>query len=262
MLTEPANAAAETPHQEPHIGAQLKAARDQVALSLNEISKSLNISEKYLGAIERLDKAALPSMGYSLGFVRAYAKHVGLDSAQAVARYKVDIECPKNMGVSDCPHHIPRRVIRLPKGSIAAGLVLFMALGFITWYGMKSDTSSAMIANAAVPETETWAQAVSGVTQDEDIISLVAIGPSWAEVRDAQGNILMSRIMVPGDVFEVSRLSAPLLSVRDAGAIELYVGGRKIGPIGQKGARAENIPLASAVNVDLPSVAAVSTSMR
>ncbi len=256
MFTEPKTEAAIGPH----IGAQLKVARENASLTLADVSKSLNIRVNYLSAIERLDKTGLPSMGYVFGFVRAYAGHVGLDSKTAVARYKADIECPQNMGQSHCPHHVPKRKIVLPRGGIAAGLVLSLALGFISWYGMQSDNGVVLAANAAVPETEAWTQITTGVTQDEHIISLVALGASWVEVSDAQGNILISRIMVPGEIFEVDRASAPLLSVRDAGAIELYLGGHKVGPIGQEGASAQNIPLATAAEV--PVAAVVSTSMR
>ena len=256
MFTEPKTQAATGPH----IGAQLKAARETSSLTLADVSKSLNIRKNYLSAIESLDSAALPSVGYVFGFVRAYAKHVGLNDKEAVARYKTDIECPQNMGQSNCPHFVPKRKITIPKGSIAAGVVLALALGFISWYGMKAETSTVLIANATVSETQAWTQTATGVTQDETMISLVAIGPSWVEVSDGQGNILISRIMVPGEIFEVSRTATPLLSVRDAGAIELYLGGQKVGPIGQDGASAKDIPLATAAEV--PAAAIVSTSMR
>ena len=81
---------------------------------------------------------------------------------------------------------------------------------------------------------------------DPDLISLKAIGPSWVQVKDKNGNVLISRVMVPGEIFETKRQNLPLLSIRDAGAVELYIGGTRIGPIGQQGASAKNIPLASA----------------
>ena len=230
-----------------HVGAELKRLRVQAGLSLSQIAKSLRVQESYLGAIENLNKAALPSLGYVLGYVRSYALHLGIDAKDAVARYKTDIECPQNMGMHDRPHHVPKRKIRIPKGSFAVGLVLSCLLVVVSWYGWQSDANSAQAVSTPSAQTPNFGFAPLEPSQnDPDLISLKAIGPSWVQVKDKNGNVLISRVMVPGEIFETKRQNLPLLSIRDAGAVELYIGGTRIGPIGQQGASAKNIPLASA----------------
>lgn len=232
----------------PHIGQALKTARLVSGQSLADVAGVLHVQTVYLNALESLDKTALPSLGYALGFVRSYALHLGLDSADAVARYKRDIECPVNMGIRDTPHHVPKRKIRIPRGSFAAGMVLSCMLVAVTWYGWKTDARSAQVINVLTEQSQSWDFEPLQVTQNNpDLISLKAIGSSWVQVKDKDGMVIISRIMVPGEIFETRRQHAPLLSLRDAGAIELYMGGKRIGVIGQKGASAKNIPLVSAV---------------
>ena len=232
------------------IGAILRARREQSGASLSEIAESLKIQTTYLSAIENLDKNNLPSMGYVLGFVRTYAKHLKLDVDDAVARFKADIECPKNMGIDDCPHHVPKNSLRLPKGSLAIGLLLCAVAGLATWYGAQSNASSVAITARAPLETSAASSDVllakDNAVGDVHSVALKAIAPSWVEVKDGNGMVLISRILVPGETFVTKRENAPLLSLRDAGAIELYIGGEKIGVIGQRGQSAQNIPLIEA----------------
>ena len=228
-----------------HIGAELGARRVSKGLSVQDIGEQLHIQSTYLGAIERLDTEALPSIGYVLGYVRTYARFLGMDEKDAIARYKADIEAPQNMGIDGSPHFVPKRSLRLPKGSFAIGAVLSCVFVVVSWYGMKSDAVSAVPTTAPVEQTDNWGFAPATPTKnDADMISLKAVGPSWVKVVDGDGDVLISRIMVPGEIFETHRKNAPLLSLRDAGAIELYLGGKRIGLIGQRGESAKNIPLA------------------
>ena len=63
-------------------------------------------------------------------------------------------------------------------------------------------------------------------------------------VTDKDGLVLLSRVMVPGEIFETNRERAPLVNVRDAGAIELYLGGAAQGPLGRKGESRKAVALA------------------
>ncbi|MDR3151539.1 MAG: helix-turn-helix domain-containing protein [Holosporaceae bacterium] len=58
----------------------LKKTREEKNLSLGEISDALKIRYCYLDAIENHDYDNLPELVYSIGFVRSYAKFLGLDA--------------------------------------------------------------------------------------------------------------------------------------------------------------------------------------
>ncbi len=72
------------------IGLYLKAVREHRGLSLVELAASTRIHRGYLTAIENGDMSALPSRPFALGYVRAYAKALGLDGELALARFKVE----------------------------------------------------------------------------------------------------------------------------------------------------------------------------
>lgn len=71
-------------------GAQLADARETMGLTLGEASEKTHIKESHLEAIENTDLAELPSRPYAIGFVKAYAEFLELDSAPVVARFKED----------------------------------------------------------------------------------------------------------------------------------------------------------------------------
>ncbi len=226
----------ESADQSAHIGETLRRARDEMAYTLEDVADKLHIQPNYLSAIERLDIDALPSLGYVLGFIRSYALHVGMDAKKAVEQYKADIQCPDKLGLRDSPHYVSKRKIRVPRGSFAAGAVLSCLAVTVTWYGMQSDAYSAQSMSQKTVQSQNWGfDPVMPTQNDPDAVSLLATGPSWVQVVTKDGDIPISRIMVPGDLFETKRQLLPVISLRDAGAIDLYIGGERIGPLGSKG---------------------------
>ncbi len=233
-----------------HIGTRLARARLSKALSLADVSRALGIKPEFLDAIERLDLQPLPSRGYALGYVRNYAGFLGLDVQAMVTSFKREIENPN--GLADIlPGAVGSQArTDLRRGGLLASLVVIGACVLIAPFGFKTKTVAAeTIRGGEKTRVETRPvkaarnRAAKPVIRAETI-SLKAVSASWVEVVDAKGAVLISRIMVPGEIFEVARSARPLLSLRDAGAIELFIGGERIGPIGQKGAPASNIPLA------------------
>jgi cytoskeleton protein RodZ len=69
------------------IGAYLREARERAGLTLREVAAATKISVQALEAHERNDVSRLPGGIFVRAFVRAYAKHVGLDPDDAVRRF-------------------------------------------------------------------------------------------------------------------------------------------------------------------------------
>jgi cytoskeleton protein RodZ len=72
----------------PDIGAALKAAREFRGLSLQDVSDATRIRRTYLAAVEDMRLDELPSRPFTLGYIKAYAKHLDFDPEEAVARFK------------------------------------------------------------------------------------------------------------------------------------------------------------------------------
>lgn len=239
----------ETKPQNDHIGVVFQNAREASGYSIPMIADILKIKPTYLAAIETLDRGALPSMGYVLGFVRSYSRHLGLDENAAVERFKHDIEYPTNIPAQAGPHHIPRRKIQLPQGMVAAFGVMALGVVIASLYGWRDNSAAVVATGSEAQIKQSWAGAPQSPTKgDENVVSLLAEGPSWVQVKDKSGAVLMSRIMVPGELFETKYTLGPTIDVRDGGAIMLYRGGQLIGPLGQRGESARNLSVATRIN--------------
>ncbi|HEX9161533.1 MAG TPA: helix-turn-helix domain-containing protein [Thermoanaerobaculia bacterium] len=87
-MTEP------MPDQEPQahselasFGDELRREREIRGISLKEIADATKISKRFLEAIERNDHRTLPAPVFTRGFVREYARYLGLNCDEMVNRY-------------------------------------------------------------------------------------------------------------------------------------------------------------------------------
>jgi len=68
-------------------GEELKREREIRGISLKEIADDTKISKRFLEAIERNDHKTLPAPVFTRGFVRQYARYLGLNTEEMVNRY-------------------------------------------------------------------------------------------------------------------------------------------------------------------------------
>lgn len=71
------------------IGAALRARRQELGLSLQDIQKATKIRLHYLRALEAGDESILPALPYTQGFIRSYANYIGLDAQALATAYRV-----------------------------------------------------------------------------------------------------------------------------------------------------------------------------
>lgn len=228
---------------ERHIGRELRDRRNAMGVSLAAASKDLRINVAYLDAIEKLDKDALPSAGYALGFIRSYATYLGLDSADAVALYKAQSETPRDLGMRKMPHFVHRREIRLPRGSFAAALIATTFTTLAVWYGTSTTAQSPAMDTIYSAELMEAPAQTAKITLDPAIITLEATGTSWIEVRSANGELVARKILVPGQNLEVKRQDGLRLNARDGSAIIVHRAGQSSGPLAEKGIALSQYPL-------------------
>ena len=73
------------------IGEYLKSVRIKRNITIEKISKELNISYSYLTEIEKDNFSKTPGGVYTIGFIRAYSKYLGLNSLELIGKYKTQI---------------------------------------------------------------------------------------------------------------------------------------------------------------------------
>lgn len=75
------------------LGLKLKQTREELGISLDEISKKTNIKVNLLKLIEQGDFCALPSFVHARGFIKKYAEVLGMDLADIDEL--LNVECPR-----------------------------------------------------------------------------------------------------------------------------------------------------------------------
>jgi cytoskeletal protein RodZ len=71
-----------------HVGEALRLARESLDMGLEDIASATHIRAQSIAAIERFDLDALPSRPFAVGYVKAYARALGLDQDAVVARFR------------------------------------------------------------------------------------------------------------------------------------------------------------------------------
>lgn len=116
------------------VGQELRAARLRRGDEIAQVSRALKIRKDHLDALEEDRLEDLPGKTYAIGFVRSYARHLGLDSAQYVERFKQEISGrPEEQAREPAPIHQDDSR-RLPQGwRLIAGMVVVL-LGVGVWH--------------------------------------------------------------------------------------------------------------------------------
>ncbi|MEK9752600.1 MAG: helix-turn-helix domain-containing protein, partial [Rhodospirillaceae bacterium] len=140
------------------VGALLSASRQRVGEDLRDVAAMLRIRYPYLEAIEEERYAALPGETYAIGFVRAYAEHLGLDSEEVVRRYKAEIA--RSGTRHDLHFPTPMAETGIPGGAIVFVGLVVAVLVYGGWY--LSTAEDGFLSDLVSPLPERLAALVSG----------------------------------------------------------------------------------------------------
>ncbi len=112
------------------IGTEFAEERKRKNLTLEEIAKATKIREEFLRAIEKGDFKALPSSAYAYGFVRNYAKFLGLPVEKSLALFRREFDEKKNIEVLPRGFSNPREY-SMPRFRIGRSMVLISGVFII-----------------------------------------------------------------------------------------------------------------------------------
>lgn len=96
-------------------GDKFRTAREKKNLTLDDVSKVTKISPRMLQAIEEQKFDLLPGGVFNKGFIRAYAKHLGINDEEAVTEY---LACLRQAQIeAQAVWEPPSRLDELPKAT-------------------------------------------------------------------------------------------------------------------------------------------------
>ncbi|GGF71546.1 hypothetical protein GCM10011332_26890 [Terasakiella brassicae] len=140
MRNKGRNAQQEPAFTGPGVSELLKTTRERAGQDLQVISQVLRIRYIYLEAIEGGRYDELPGKTYVIGFVRAYAEHLGLDSNEVVKRFKQEVDGLE--GRSELMFPSPVTEQSVPGGAIIMIGLVVLAAAYGGWYFLSSQDRS------------------------------------------------------------------------------------------------------------------------
>jgi cytoskeleton protein RodZ len=131
-------------------GADLRAARERLGLTLHDVAFNLRIRMPHLEALEEGRISLLPGNAYALAFVRTYATAIGLDPEEMVRRFKTEAAAFSSRTELVFPVPMPER--GLPAGAVLL-LGIVLAIGaYVGWYRLSGDGRLPAETVTAIPE--------------------------------------------------------------------------------------------------------------
>lgn len=255
--------AADAPHQ--RIGAIIRQARENAGYSLDQVSKETRVHLSHLRAIEEMTPNLLGAPVYAKGYIKSYARFLGMDEQITLDRYLSECAILKDPEKQDIAPPATSKARRLPVavpmlGILIVGLVGAGAVFFLN-NGDKQTAVAGDPAAAAAAAAATATDTASAVSQR---LRIVALRPGSVEVRSAKGDKYVHRDFVAGESYPVRVGAGWTVSVSDGSAFEWRLGDASLGLLQPEGGQvysqsvdlaAQRTPLVTEVPVD-PSLAA------
>jgi cytoskeleton protein RodZ len=93
------------------------------------------------------------------------------------------------------------------------------------------------------PEAGQGDARVYGATSGQSRIQIRATQDSWIQVRDGTGDLLMTRVLRPGDVYRVPDKAGLKMQTGNAGGLQVSVDGGQSTAMGTPGQVLRGVPL-------------------
>lgn len=173
-------------HEPESVGQILKRARAQSQESIESIAHTLRISQAYLSALENGETDKLPELVYTIGFLKTYATHLGLDHHEIVKSYKsqfIKIHRPEALDfpVPSPERHLPNRMLIII--ALALACLIGLAWFYLQPWGAKEAARDMITPEVALEQglgTKDLTAAPSETTSENEGPSPTAVLPAEA----------------------------------------------------------------------------------
>jgi cytoskeleton protein RodZ len=244
------------PGRDVSLGSYLRALREARKTSLEEMAQVTRVSVRQLDALESDDLADLPSAVFVKGFIRAYCQVLRESPDEALAKFRA-------MRGTEPRVERPLSSTR-PAPSSWSGSPVFVSLVLLLLFGSgllalnlgfsRGSKSAAVAPGAPMVSVEPAATAPSPVPGDHSprtavqrlVVSVVET--TWLRVQADDGKSI-EELLRPGATREWTARRRFLVTVGNAGGIELTLNGRRLPPLGGRGVVIRGLELPRAAEV-------------
>ncbi|HXM06661.1 MAG TPA: helix-turn-helix domain-containing protein [Candidatus Acidoferrum sp.] len=253
------------------LGEEFRSAREARSLSLSDVAERLHIRSVYLAAIEDEDWHVIGAPVYVRGFMRTYARFLGLDPEAAVARFAATIPAGTPAATAPrqaAPANAAERRAAAERSSpspaavlsIVAAVLVVLFVGYEFYQYRAGAPGSVPVADAsaaapgvaaAPPDASAGTPAPDG--GDDTLAAIPPLNtPVPAALRTAKRGLSLHvtetswlRVTVDGNVVLEGTLPAGAaktftgkiadVRVGNAGGVRIAVNGHTLGPLGASG---------------------------
>ncbi|MEV6177720.1 helix-turn-helix domain-containing protein [Streptomyces sp. NPDC052015] len=242
----------------PSIGRVLQQARIAAGLTVDDVSTATRVRIAIVHAIEADDFAPCGGDVYARGHIRTLARAVHLDPAPLIEQYDA-AHGGRPAPTPAAPLFEAERIRperRGPNWTAAMVAAIVAVIGFVGFTAFKGgDEGTQDVADSTTPTTSAPAtptpksdktvdetpepsdSAIAAAPQDKVTVQVSAVdGKSWISAKDHNGRLLFDGLLKQGDSETFQDSEKINLVLGDAGAIQLYVNGKKIEDDWQPGA--------------------------
>lgn len=242
-------------------GEELRREREIRGISLKEIADATKISKRFLEALEGNDHKTLPAPVFTRGFVREYARYVGLNVEEMVNRYnfaaanddriekppqveKYAKTPPRDISPKPAPKRgIPPAYAKVDRNAILLGVILILVAAAAYWavqLKQRRDAAEAAATTEPVVTSKTAAvppPAPAPKPVDDSMLRMTieATGSSWLEL-EADGTRAFYGDFKAGQRQEFeAKNEFTFTRVGNAAGLTLVINGVPVPPLGEQG---------------------------
>ncbi len=222
------------------LGSYLRALREERKGSLEEMAHATRVSVRQLQALESDNFAELPAPVFVKGFIRAYCEVLGEPADEALGLYHDMRGEPR---VSERPVPSTRPAPSWSASPIFISLALLMVFGaglLALNLGVKRgpEPVAEPTAPAATVEpvaTSPTAPSPAQESRASQRLIVKALEPTWIRIQADDGRVA-EELLRPGATREWTAQKRFLLTVGNAGGIDVTLNGQSMPPLGARGA--------------------------
>lgn len=257
--------AAEAPIDGPQqrIGAIIRAARENAGYSLEQVSRDTRVHLSHLRAIEEMTPNLLGAPVYAKGYIKSYARFLGMDEQNTLDRYLAECAILKDPEKQDIAQPASSKSRKLPVAVPMLGILIVGLVGAAAVFFLANGDKQATTSAGTTTNTNTAATAaVDAANPVGQRLRIVALRPGSVEVRSAKGDKYVHRDFVAGESYPVRVGAGWTISVNDGTAFEWRLGDASLGLIQPEGGQvySQSVDLAAQrapTNIPIdPSIAA------
>jgi hypothetical protein len=243
-------------------GLWLRRHREARSLTIEDLARTTKINKTILTAIESSDVRRLPATIYTRGFVKAYAREVGLDPENTADEYLAGITSIAEHTPLDNAGHLPpvARPASTPEHAAdddgihvdnsmgQFGWTTVAVVGLIAYLGYLGSVANqtrqdAPAVSAEQPAGSDATRAVQGDSLTADATRAVG-GPLRVELRthglcwvvvSVDGEPVLARLLQAGEHHTFDVEDEAVMRIGDPGAVTMSIDGRAGRPLGVQG---------------------------